>query len=336
VQVIVTEQKSEPKKEEDQDKRCGRCRKLTFDDPLDPRIKNLTGKRREKLRNDLIRRIQNLKKKYPKEDIRLPSEPSINDPVVCYKRYVRIVRHLYGKRKVPQYKLMLFVFIFVMQLCLSMMLGSVAADYLKKEYSEIGKYDSIFYEIGCRNYSPHVEPTSPEVRFAWQIFTPIILLAITFICVRFTPIPSMAVGWLTQIAAACMKGTDDNECKSLLNEDYHDEQLSETESSDSEHSEKEDTPVPQKSRRKSSRADEGPKISIPDLEAHLPDSDNTVAVAIKAAVPTIADMLTSLRAKPEGSAPSSPEGLVGAVMGLAGTVLGSINKSSKEKSAYED
>lgn len=288
---------------------CGRCTKPRFVDPLDPSIAGLSEKKKERIRNEIITRIQSLQRRYKSEDIRLP-ERGIDDPVICFRRYRRITRHLYGKQKINSYRLIVFIFTLIVQVALSILCGPAAADYLKNEYAEISKYDSVFYEMGCRSYSPYGEAQSPESRFAWQLVTPIFLIGVTYFITRYTAVPRMAVDLFTGMASAYLK-SETAEYRTLLHDDEIDE--------NDENSDDDETPVA--TAAKPIRPRREPTIRIPNLEDDLP-GDSAFPAAVQAAVPRLVNMITSLRAQPEGAQPVDAGGFMGTMMGLAKAFMG--------------
>lgn len=290
---------------------CGRCTKTLMIDPLDPAISGLSSKRKERIRQEIVRRIQRMKRNNPAEDINLPVR-GLDDPAVCYRRYKRIARHLYAKKSITSYRIMVFIFIFIVQVAMSIMFGSAAAEYLKKEYDQISKYDSVFYEMGCRAYSPYSAPQSPEYRFAYQLVVPIALISISCAITRYTPVPPIATNMFMNMASTYLKGDDSTEYRTLLHEDDNDE----PDESDHSSGDESDTRVPHRERR-SAR----PRVIIPDLEVDLP-ADNIGATAIQAAVPGLVNMITSLRAQPDGTqAPNDGSGMIGTLMNLAQTMM---------------
>jgi hypothetical protein len=275
---------------------CGRCKKPLVEDPLDPAMMHLSEKKRERVRLELIRRIQQLKKNNPGEDIQLPDR-GIRDAATCYRRYRRIARHLYAKRSIHTYRIGVFVFTLIVQMAMSILFGPSAADYLKREYDEIAKYDGVFYEMGCRAYSPGGEGQSPEYRFAWQLVMPILMVAGTYLIARWTPVPQPMIGIATNMASQYLKSGESSDYRTLL----HDDDLDEPECDDDN--------------------EEDYQVNIPDLEAELP-SHNPGTAALQAAVPSMINMITSLRALPEGTAPADGSGIVGTLMGLAQAFMG--------------
>ncbi len=299
---------------------CGRCEKPRMVDPLDPALNGLSAKKKERIREEIIRRILRLKRNNPNEDIRLPVR-GINDPVVCYRRYRRIARHLYAKRSISSYQMIVFVFTLVVQVGMSILFGPVAAEYLKGEYQQIGKYDSIFYEMGCRAYSPYSSPQSPEYRFAWQLITPILLIAITFFISKYTPIPPVAIGLFNNIASTYLKNQEVIEYRTLLHDEDNDEPDEESDDDDSEVGDTTNAAAPQQ---------RGPRIHIPDLESDLPSSENMGIAAVQMAIPNLVNIITSLRAQPEGGSAAAAgvgegvdgNGMMGTLLGLANAFLG--------------
>lgn len=294
---------------------CGRCSKPRFTDPLDPTLAGLSDKKRERIRNEIVHRIQSLQRRYKSEDIRLP-ERGIDDPVVCFRRYRRIARHLYGKQKINSYRLIVFVFTLIVQVALSILCGPAAAEYLKNEYAEISKYDSVFYEMGCRSYSPYGEPSSPESRLAWQLITPIFLTAVTYFITRYTGVPQMAVDIFKNMVAVYLKSGESTEYRTLLHDDEIDENDGDSEDEDNEVGPSSSTTAPlcRHPRRE-------PNVHIPNLEEELP-GESAFPAAVQAAVPRLVNMITSLRAQPEGSANPDASGFMGTMMGLAKAFMG--------------
>ncbi len=297
---------------------CGRCGKQRTTDPLDPAIAGLSSKKKERIRQEIIRRIQRLKKNNPAENIQLPAR-GINDPVVCYRRYRRIARHLYAKRSIASYQLIVFVFTLIVQIAMSILFGPTAAEYLKKEYEQIHKYDGVFYEMGCRAYSPYSVPQSPEYRFAWQLVSPILIIGVAYFIGRYTPVPPVAINIFSSMAAEYLKTEHVIEYRTLLHDDDDDEPDDDDDSESSDDEEK---------THRHRESGGGPRIDIPDLEADLP-SDNIGTAAIQAAVPGLVNMITSLRAQaPPVSSSGTPvatadpmSGMVGTLMNLAQTFM---------------
>lgn len=291
---------------------CGRCTKPRMTDPLDPQLAGLSTRQKERIRLEIIQRIVKMKENNPSERIKLPVR-GINDPVVCYRRYVRIARHLYAKRSIPSYQLFVLAFAFVVQMVLSVMFGAAAIEYLTKECEQISKYNSVFYEMGCRAYSPHSSSQSPEYRFALQLVSPIILIAIGYFVGKYTPVPSVAINMFTNLASTYLKNQEGGDFRTLLN----DEELDEPDySSDSEEDEPHTTTAePHRHRRRE------PMVHVPDLEAQLPEASMGTA-ALQAMLPTLINTVTSQRALPEGSRAADGAGLMGTVLNLVNAFTG--------------
>lgn len=279
---------------------CGRCSKPRFVDPLDPALATLSVKKKERIRLEIIRRIQKLRRDNPGENIQLPIR-GLNDPSVCYRRYKRIVRHLYAKRSIVTYQFMVAGFLLLAQVVLSKMFGPAANEYLKTEFDSIEKYNEVFYQMGCRAYSPSVGATCPEYQFAWKLVAPIMIIVVTYFISRYTPVPPIAIGMFNNMASSYLKNETSGNYRTLLHDDEDDEP-------DEDSSSDEDEPVVVPKQR-------SPRVDIPRFEEDLPE-ENIGMSAIRVAAPAITQMLSSVRPNADGTQPPQDQSMVGTILNL--------------------
>lgn len=270
---------------------CGRCGKRRNVDLLDPTIAGLKPGRKERIRRELVTRLNQLRHRYPDEPIELPERGSDN-AVVVHRRYRRVIRHLYGQRSISTYRMYLLGFQIVVQIALSVLLGPAAAGYLKKELDTVAKYDSVFYEMGCRSFSVSGESSSPEYRLGVQILMPVVLVIITTMVTRFTPLPPAIVNILGNMLTNYMGGdaAQTKEYKTLLDDDVLDEHET---SSDEDSDDEEDEPD-EKEKKEKKKPDEPRRgrVAVPDLEAALPD-EAPVPDIIQKAIPGLVSMVAN-------------------------------------------
>lgn len=206
---------------------------------------------------------------------------------------------------------------FIVQIAMSIMFKDSASDYLQREYASIEKYDSVFYDLGCRSYSPFGVAASPEYRFATQVVTPIVMIAITFLATRYTPVPPMLVNMATGWAASYFGAPEvTSDYRTLIDDedaDENDEESDSDEDSDSDIGETTNTPAAEGRSRdgRSSRAAapkrerRGPSVRLPDIESEIPEGVG-FATGLQSAIPTLVNMVTSLRPPVDGAPPPAP------------------------------
>lgn len=291
---------------------CGRCSKPRFVDPLDPALANLSAKKKERIRVELIRRIQKLKRDNPGEGIQLPVR-GLDDPVVCYRRYRRVVRHLYAKRSIVTYQFMVAGFLLLAQVVLSKMFGPAANEYLKTEFDNIEKYNEVFYQMGCRAYSPYGGSACPEYQFAWKLVAPILIIVATYFISRYTPVPPIAIGMFNSMASSYLKNETSANYRTLLHDEDDDEP-------DDESSSDEDEPVVVPKQR-------APRVDIPRFEEDLPE-ENIGMNAIRVAAPAITQMLSSVRPNADGTQSPQDPSIVGTLLNMMQAFTGGGNRQA--------
>lgn len=281
---------------------CKRCGKERLRDPFDPSQHKLSDGQSQQLKRRLIRRVENLKEKYSEEPISVP--PQTANVAGCYRQYRRTVQHLYAKKSISTYRVYMMIFSWIVQIAMSILFGPAAADYLKKEFATISKYDAVFYEMGCKKFIPHTEPMSPQYQLAVTAMMPIIMIAGTGIITKFTGLsPELVSSCGDMIMKSFAGATGETEpYKTALDPD---DDESETDCDD------EEVEQPQTGPRERAPP-------VPNIEDMIP-SDNPLPGFIQATSPAWAGFMESTRPGAKGEeGGSKPAGAGDALANMLG------------------